>query len=198
MIKKVFASLDSTYYQNMDWNRTLLTTGRCIDDPEWWRCIQMHWDAFVTAWREIWCRASSPWPLLRLPKLISTTPWIPNSAKTDIHSTEWFCRCQNLVAMHLITFVHMAWVLNFFTQRSHYILLYWKTFQGLQHIPIYVEYMPPIIVTWHQERLLVDLWKHSIHRESTLKLWIQLVDKQIIEHNYIRLLSPAEKIATGG
>ena len=38
---------------------------------------------------------------------------------------------QNLVAMHLITFVkarfvaiHMAWVLNIFTQRSHYILLH--------------------------------------------------------------------------
>ena len=91
----------------MDWNRFLLTTARCIDDPEWWRCIQMHWDAFVTAWREIWCRASSPWPLLRLPKLISTTPWIPNIAKTDIHSTECFCRCSPKFRCN--AFNHICW-----------------------------------------------------------------------------------------
>ena len=101
-VKKVFALLDSPYHWNMNWNRTLLTTGRCIDDPEWWRCIQMHSDAFVTAWREIWCRASSPWPLLWLPKLISTTPWIPNSAKTDIHSTECFCRCLPIFLLQCI------------------------------------------------------------------------------------------------
>ena len=113
----------------MDWNRTLLTTGRCIDDPEWWRCIQMHWDAFVTAWREIWCRASSPWPLLRLPKLISTTPWIPYIAKTDIHSTQCFCRCSpkfgcNAFVKARFVAIHIAWILNIFTQRSHYILLH--------------------------------------------------------------------------